>query len=164
MPQHVYAPRNDPPSMWDRVKMHSADLGLAVLAVSASLQVLLTPLLRAYAPSQSLRAIDPELGLILAVFLGVGGGLAIIGLLWSGSKISTGWVLEQIGWILAGSAWLGYGALVAYAFPYSTLAYTIAGAIGIICLFRAYVVLCIDRSIRSKAQAVRLLREGRGPA
>lgn len=160
MPTHVFAPRNDPPSVWDRLKVHSTEVGLALISALAAVQVLLTPLLRAYAPSISLRAIDPELALILAVFLGAGGVAAMVGVLWWGSRISTGWLLEETGWILTGTAWIGYGALVAYSFPYSTISYTIAGGIGFICLFRAYVVVCIDRSLRRKAQVVRSLREG----
>lgn len=162
MPMHVYSPRNDPPTFLDRLLVHSTEVGLGVLSASASVQVLLTPLFKEYAPSQSLKAVDPFMGLLLAVFLGIGGTLAVIGVLWTGSKISTGWLLEQSGWLLAGTAWTGYAALVAYSFPFSTISYSIAGALGLVCWFRAYVVWRIDRSVRPGAEAVRTLRKSGG--
>lgn len=162
MPMHVFVPRNDPPTFRDRLLVHSTEVGLGLLSLFSAAQVLLTPLFKSYAPSQSLKAVDPFTGLVLAAFLGIGGTLAVVGVLWMGRKISTGWLLEQTGWLLSGTAWIGYSALVAYAFPFSTISYSIAGFLGLICWGRAYVVTRIERSIRPGAEVVKTIRRDGG--
>ena len=146
----------------DRVRLHSSDVGLGVLAASSGVQVLMTPLFKDYAPSLSLKAIDPLLGLILAVFITMGGIQAVTGVLWMGRRISTGWVLEQVGWLFVAAGWIGYALLVAYTFPFSTIGYTMAFSIGVIAAFRAYVVWTIERSVRPRAEVAKTLRQDRG--
>ena len=160
-PAHVPRPRNEPPSRMDRMRIHSSDLGLALLSLVISAQVLATALIPRYEPSLTLIGIHPILAFFLAVFIGVGGVLAIRGLLWSGDIVSSGWTLEKIGWILVGSGWLGYAALVAEAFHESSISYSIPGVLGVLALIRAYVVWTIEKDTRPTAEHLRRVREGR---
>ena len=162
MPTHVWQPKNEQANLWDRLKIHSTEVGLAIIAMLTSIQVWATPLFKEYAPSISLRGIDPALALSLAAFIGTGGLLSLIGVLWDGKRISTGWMLEQVGCLLVAFGWIGYGCLVAYSFPYSTIAYGMAIGLGLIAFARAYVVWRIERSIRPGAEVAKKLRTGKG--
>lgn len=147
MPSHVPQPVNDPPSFFDRLRIHSSDVWLAVLAITVGVVVTVGRLSRVMT-STSLSSLDDWLPIALAAVMVVGGLVAVTGLLWTGRTESRGWTLEQSGWWMVASAWAGY-AIAVVSSPTGTIAgVAISSVLAAAAACRALVVAGIERRRR----------------
>ena len=164
MPAHLYRPRHDPPTIRDRVLIHSSDAGLAgLLTTPVAVLVLITPLLPGYEPSNTLERLPAILSLAMAVMLGAGGVLATLGLFWRGHVVSTGWTLEQIGWWFVAGGWGGFAYMAFVKSPFTTISWYIPAVLSLLALTRAVVVFLIERDTRPRAEEIKHERECGGP-
>ena len=146
MPLHMPKPRNDPPSIRDRARVHSSDLWLTVMAVDLGLIVLA-------AGSIIIRTMDPWVSLALGGVILSGGILAAWGLLWTGRTVSYGWTMEQAGWWLIASAWFSYTLALAVSSPKSFVVWSLTAILGLAAVTRALIVRGIEREGRATAES-----------
>lgn len=154
MPTHIYQPRHQRVTAWDRVLVHPLETGVSVISGVFGVVVLLGLLLPNFTPSPSLNEITGLLVAAQGAFLAVGGALAFAGLQWAGDDVSTGWALERFGWLVSAGGFLTYGAAVREEYPDSLLSWGLPIALGLSSLLRCWVVLLIERALRSSIAKV----------
>lgn len=148
MPTHVYKPKHDPPTWWDRLLVHPMDTGVAVLAIQFSALIAVSVMVPGFVPSKSMDQLEMWVVILVAAALGNGGLLAVIGLNWRGDEVSHGWALERFGWILAASGFAAYSLTVLTHFPDSLFSWAVPAALGLMSGLRLWAVFKIERSMR----------------
>lgn len=148
MPTHVYQPLRNPPTWRDRLLAHPLDTTVAVVAVLFGVLVGVSLFLPNFIPSSSMDKMPPLIVLLVGGFLGLGGCLALIGINWWGDKVSFGWLLERVGWLLAAGGFLTYSLSVSWHYPGSVFSWAIPLSLGLGCLLRFWSVVRIERSVR----------------
>ena len=157
---HLPVARHDPPSLGDRIHIHSSDAGLAsLLTLPVAIQVLITPFLPGYEPSNTLSTLSAVASLGMAVMLGAGGVLATMGLFWRGNVVSTGWALERVGFIFIGGGWGGFAYMAFDRSPLTTIAWYIPLVLAFLAFFRSRVVKRIEADLRPRAAAAKEHRQ-----
>ena len=160
MPAHIPIPKNDPPTLRDRIDLHSSDAGLAaLLTLPVASQVFLAPLLPGYTPSNTLSTLSVIASVVMAVMLGAGGVLATMGLFWRGNIVSTGWALEKVGFIFVGGGWGGFAWMAFDRNPTTTIAWYIPLVLSFLAFYRYRVVKRIEAEMRPRAEAARKQRK-----
>lgn len=148
MPTHVYKPMRNPPNWWDRMLVHPMDTTVAVVAVLFGLLVALSLVVPEFIPSKAMDKMPWPVVVLVAGFLGVGGGVSLAGLNWWGDNVSTGWALERCGWLLAAGGFATYAISVSWHYPGSLFAWTVPLALGAGSAVRALSIALIERSVR----------------
>lgn len=154
MPDRVFHPLHDPPTVLDRFLAHgpsviisiwSAVMGVALL-VSAVTGIQVSPSIFEF----------PKLVTIGVGVSGFLGGLvAALNLLRPLRRVDLSWAIEQSGWWLAGAAWACYGVAVLWSFPASVIAWGTSLALALCAATRIIVLYLIERTVRSDRERVK---------
>lgn len=147
MPQHVPVARHDPASTFDRLRIHTSDVWLAVLSVMIG-AVVAVGRVGNVRTTLSMSAVESWLPVALSLVMTLGGLVALAGLLWTGKTESRGWTLEQAGWWLVGSAWSGYAYTVLTSDSGTIAGVAISTVLALSAASRALVVHGIERDRR----------------
>lgn len=152
MPQHVYTPKRYPPTWWDRVLVHPMDHAAALIALTFGVLMALVYPITGAVPSPAFNNVPWWLNWGAGAFLLVGGAAVLVGLHWTGDKVSAGWGVELGGWALA----TGGLAAVALAFAagQSPAAWMIPGILTLGALIRWWSLwMIIQRARRAVEEA-----------
>lgn len=149
MPSHVYKPRHDPPTWWDRLLVHPMDTGVALLAIQFAALITLSLMVPGFVPSRSMEELEMWIVFLVAASLGTGGLLAVVGLNWRGDEVSHGWALERFGWILASAGFAAYSVTVLTHFPGSLFSWAVPAALSLMSGLRLWSVNQIERNMRA---------------
>lgn len=148
MPTHVYRPLRNPPTWRDRLLVHPLDTTVAFIALVFAVLVLLSIIVPDFIPSKSMDRMPWPVVILVSGFLGTGGGLALIGLNWSGDNVSKGWALERLGWILAAGGFITYSISVSWHYPSSAFSWGIPLLLGFGSILRCWSIIRIEKSTR----------------
>lgn len=156
MPTHVYPP-NDPDNVtWqDRLLVHPMESTVGALSVLFGVLVALSLAIPPFDPSSSLEQLPTWVNLAVGLFLGVGGGLAMLGVYWWGDKVSLGWALERVGWSISGAGFATYGISVSWLYINSIFSWTFPLVLAAGCGVRFISVFRIERKVRRDLAAAR---------
>lgn len=154
MPTHVYQPLRNPPTWRDRLLVHPLDTTVAVVSVIFGVLVALSLILPDFIPSKSMDKMPWPIVVLVAGFLGLGGGIALTGLNWWGDNVSAGWAIERFGWLLAAGGFITYALSVSWHYPSSAFAWAVPLALGLGAVIRAVSIVLIERGVRQKLAAV----------
>lgn len=130
MPDRSRRARREPPSMWDHILSHPVEV-----AAGAWWAVLGAAILTGFLPgapsiSRGIDALPWPMALILALSVGGGGVVTIIGACWPGERLDTAWKLERTGLWLAIGGWASYVMILITSA--STAIFTLSMALSMI--------------------------------
>ena len=109
MPSHTYLPKKHPPSLWDITRGHAVELALA--GNSATIGTIIVAYYQdigAAFLNTPLVFLPPFLIIGIGLFCGVGGMLALAGLLIRHNNVRIELNVEQTGWTLLGVGWFAF--------------------------------------------------------
>lgn len=150
MPAHALLPEHDPPTLWERIRLHTSDIWLYLLAVVIGAIIMPLPFLGHGPGSTAVAEMDLWVSVGLAAGTVAGGTMALVGLLWIGHTESHGWTLEQSGCWLLTVMWFGYAVAVAESSPDSLTGIVLVVILGFATFTRAVVVGYIEKRGRKK--------------
>lgn len=162
MPKHVFRPRHDPPSAGDHFMVHSTGIILSIMSVALSVLLavgVISNLTEAFVSADTVPLFVP---ILTSVTLGVGGVLAIRGMLWMREDdVSPGWLLEKVGWMLQATGYTAVALATFALYQFSSvggwLSFASLAAVGAV---RTYVITQIERDARMMQTALDKSRRG----
>lgn len=158
MTERVYRPRHEPPKVSDRVLSHPGTAIFSLWSIGAGLSLLLSALVDEISVSASVSRFPDLLTLFLALCMGIGGIFATLGLLFPRKKIDSSWIMERMGWTLAGAGWAGYAIAFLSVYHGSILAWGTSFAVALMAVVRIFALVCIEKEARIEKEIVRKIR------
>jgi len=107
MPDRSRRARNEPPSPWDHILSHPAEVAIALWWAALGGLLILSRMVDVEV-SRAMDMLPLPLGLALAGAVGGGGLVTLAGIMWPGTHVTTAWAVERVGLILAIAGWLAY--------------------------------------------------------
>lgn len=160
MPTRVFHPINEPPHLWDRLRVHPMTNPIALGTALCGALLVMASVIPGYLPSQGLAAAPLWLELLTGIMLVAGGLLAIVGLHWPGEDIGAGWAAERSGWALMAGGWFSAAiAMMASGVPGNSLAVALIFSIAIGATGRFFAVLGIESQARRQVAEMRTLEK-----
>lgn len=155
MPTHVYQPARTPPTWWDKTLVHPMENMVAAIAIVFGALVGLSLVFPDFTPSNSMDKMPWGIVLLVSGFIGTGGILALVGLHWTGNKVSLGWALERFGWLLSVAGFAAYSICVSWFYPNSIFSWLVPSMLGIASTLRWWSIICIERTTRRQIAVVK---------
>lgn len=156
MPDRHPRARREPPDLRDHFLGHPAELVIAGwwVIVGALLGIAVAIPGASASPSVD-RLHSIPLAAAMAITIGVGGALAIAGLLWPGKHLTTAWAIERAGWIIGGAGWTTYLVTTIARYPTALVALSLAAAMVSVAVLRLAALWVVERQVRADLAAVR---------
>ncbi|WP_163540847.1 hypothetical protein [Occultella kanbiaonis] len=149
MPDRHRRARHEPPSLLDHVLGHPFEVAVSAWWIVAGVLVTLTVIGSGTPASASLGRLPMLLMLGVGATVGTGGILALAGVIWPGTRLTTAWAVERAGWLLGGAGWTAYLAAVAWAYPRSLVTISLAAVMVTGAALRIVALYQHERQVRA---------------
>lgn len=122
MTRSTYVPLNDPPTLWDRVLIHTMEMAISVIMFVSGAKLILFVLGAARTEARGgpdrLHGMPPLVLALIGAVLILGAVLTLVALNWRAlHDMGRGWALERFGWSLVIAGMLSYTICVLSYFP-----------------------------------------------
>lgn len=152
MPDRLYQPHNDPPTMTDRIAAHWAETVCAVLSVAVGVIVICGSLAPGFTPSAALDSIPDWQAWGIGLFMSGGGAVWAWSIVRYFKELTTLWAVQRIGSGLCGLGWTSYTMAAIAEHPERPVSWVASLALSGICWG------CLGLSLDFERQARRITR------
>lgn len=148
MPDRLYRPHHDPPTIGDRVAAHWAETVSSVMSMVVGVVVICGSLFDAFIPSPALDSVSDLQAWGIGLFMATGGitwGWSIIH--WFGTN-KTLWMVQRLGAGLCGLGWAGYALASIAEHPEHPISWVAGISLAAICWGCVWLSVDFERSAR----------------
>lgn len=148
MPDRLYRPHHDPPSVADRIAAHWAETVSAVMSVVVGVIIICGSLLPAFVPSPALDSIPDWQAWGVGIFMAGGGAVWVWSILRWFEELSMLWAVQRIGSGLCGLGWTAYALAAISEHPENPVSWVAGISLGAICWGCLGLSIDFERSVR----------------
>lgn len=148
MPDRLYRPHNEPPSVGDRIAAHWAETVSAVMSIVVGITIVCGSLFPPFIPSPALDTVPNWQAWGIGLFMAGGGGAWGWSILRWFDELSTLWAVQRIGASLCGLGWTSYALAAIAEHPEHPVSWVAGISLAAICWGCVALSVDFERRIR----------------